>query len=48
MTYVAYNNGKTVYRGTKLPLSVSDGRVQANRGCVYFDCLYTFLSTKNS
>ena len=42
------DNGKSVCRGMKTPFSVSDGRVQANQGPVYFDHLYIFLSTKNT
>ena len=30
------DNSKTVYRGTKSPVSVSDKKVQANWDCVYF------------
>ena len=30
------DNSKTVYRGTKSSVSVSDEKLQANRDCVHF------------
>ena len=40
------DNSKTVHRGTKSPVSVSDEKVQANRDRVYFKHLYLWLTTK--
>ena len=37
---------KTVYGGTKSPVSVSDEKVQANRDRVYFSiCIYVLPQT---
>ena len=46
MKSVSNDNSKTVYRGTKSPVSVSDENVQANQDRVYFEHLYLFLTTK--
>ena len=48
MKSVSNDNRKTVYRGTKSPVSVSDENVQANQDRVYFEHLYLFLTTKKN
>ena len=41
------DNSKTVHRGTKSPVSVSDEKVQANRDCIFLSiCIYD-LPQKN-
>ena len=40
------DDSKSVYRGTKSPVVVSDEKVQANQDHVYFLHLYLFLTTK--
>ena len=41
-------DSKSVYGGTKPPVSISDEKVHANQAFIFSICINLFLTTKNS